>query len=279
MNGYDNYYNGMKNRTLDVYTIDVSNPQGLETLKAWMNDQLNGSSVGGLANFSGGVSGIFKTNLLPSGTPEQGKTVITSWDSEVNHAMTFVGYNDNICFDFNGDGQYTNNKDINFDGILDMRDWEVGALIMVNSWGLSFGNSGKAYVPYRLLAEPKTNGGIGSSIVHVLRAKATYTPKATIKATITYPSRNKLRITAGVSANPSATKPDYTLQIPLFNFQGGSEYMQGGTTITANKTIEIGLDVTPLLSYITSGQEARFFFVVEEKIHQVNLLVQLVASP
>jgi hypothetical protein len=270
MNGYDNYYNGMKNRSLEVYTIDVSTPQGLETLKAWMVDQLNGSSVGGLANFSGGVygasqGGTFKTNYLPTGTPEQGKTVITYWDSQVNHAMTFVGYNDNICFDFNGDGQYTNNKDINGDGILDMRDWEVGALIMVNSWGLTFGEGGKAYVPYKLLAEPKTNGGIGSSIVHVLRAKATYSPKATIKATITHSSREKLRITAGVSTNPSATKPDYTLQIPLFNFQGGSEYMQGGTTFTANKTIEIGLDITPLLSYINSGQDARFFLVVEEK--------------
>jgi hypothetical protein len=265
MSGYNNYYNGMKNRTLEVLTIDVSTPEGVETLKAWMNDQLNGSSVGGLANFSGGVSGSFKMDVLSPGTPEQGISVITYWDSEVNHAMTFVGYNDNICYDFNGDGEYTNNKDIDGNGILDLRDWEVGALIMVNSWGPAFGNGGKAYVPYKLLAEPKTNGGIGSSIVHVLRAKALYAPKATIKATITYTSREKLRITAGVSANPSATKPDYTLQVPIFNFQGGNQYMQGGTSLNANKTIEIGLDITPLLSYINSAQEARYFLVVEEK--------------
>jgi len=45
MSGYDKYYEAMKNRTLEVFTIDVSTIQGLETLKAWMNDQLNGSTV------------------------------------------------------------------------------------------------------------------------------------------------------------------------------------------------------------------------------------------
>lgn len=268
ISGYDKYYSAMQNRTLDVFTIDVSTLQGLIILKAWMNDQLNGSSVGGLANFSAGVtadpSGKFSMKTLPTGTPEAGKVVITHWDSEVNHAMTFVGYNDDIRFDFNGDGQYTNNKDIDGNGILDIRDFEIGGLIMVNSWGESFGNRGKAYVPYKLLAEPKTNGGIGSSIVHVIRAKAAYTPKATIKATITHTSREKLRITAGVSANPSATKPDYILQASIFNYQGGNYSMQGGIR-EGDKTIEIGLDITPLLSYINSSQVAKFFLVVIEK--------------
>ena len=264
MSGYNKYYAAMQNRTLEVFTIDVSTIEGLETLKAWMNDQLNGSSVVGLANFSAGVSGRFRLTTLPSGTPGQGESVITRWDSEVNHAMTFVGYNDSIRFDYNHDGQYTNNKDIDGNGILDLRDFEVGGLIMVNSWGTSWGNLGKAYVPYRLLAEPKTNGGIGSSIVHVIRAKSVYTPQATIKATITHTSREKLRITAGVSTNPEATKPDYIMQIPIFNFQGGDYYMKGGAT-ESEKTIEIGLDITPLLSHISNAQEAKFFLVVIEK--------------
>lgn len=269
MNGYDNYYKSMKNRTLEMYTIDVSTPQGLETLKAWMNDQLNGSPVGGIANFSGGVSGEFSLKWLPVGTPEEYKNVITFWGTEVNHAMTFVGYNDNIRYDFNNDGKYTNTVDIDGNGILDMRDWEYGGLIMVNSWGSSWGTYGKAYVPYKLLAEPKTNGGIGSSIVHVIKAKADYTPKAALKATISHTNRGKLRITAGVSSNLNATKPDQILQIPVFNFQGGDHYMKGGTT-EGDKTIEIGLDITPLLSYVNSNQEARFFLVVEEKDQENN---------
>jgi len=264
MSGYDSYYNGMKNRVLESFTVDVKTPEGLETLKAWMNDQLNGSAVGGLANFSAGVSGSFSLKTLPIGTPEEYKIVVTRWDSDVNHAMTFVGYNDNIRYDFNGDGLYTNDKDINYDGKIDMKDWEIGGLIMVNSWGISFGNSGRAYVPYKLLAEPSTNGGIASGLVFVIRAKASYSPKVTLKATITHNSRNKLRITAGVSPDPNANRPTRTLQLPLFNFQGGSFYMKGSNAET-DKTIEVGIDVTPLLSDINSGESAKFFLVVEEK--------------
>jgi hypothetical protein len=263
MSGYDNYYSGMKNRVLETFTVDLSTPTGLETLKAWMNDQLDGSSVGGLANFSAGVSGTFSMTTLAAGTPEGNKSVITHWDSEINHAMTFVGYNDSIRYDFNGDGKYTNNKDINGDSEIDMRDWEKGGLIMVNSWGDSWGNAGKAFVPYKLLAEASTNGGIGSELVYVIRAKATYDPKITLKASITYNSRNKLRITAGASSDPNATRPDRILQLPLFNFQGGDVFMQGGT-LESDKTIEIGLDITPLLSEINSGAEARIFLVVDE---------------
>lgn len=263
MSGYENYYLGMLNRTLEVFTVDLTTPAGLETLKAWMYDQLNGSSAGGLANFSAGVGGIFSMSRLPAGTPEENKSIITCWGPEINHAMTFVGYNDSIRYDYNGDGDYTNDKDINHDGVVDMRDWEIGGLIMVNSWGTSWGDAGKAYVPYKLLAEPSTNGGIGTGLVYAIRARKSYSPKVTIKASITHSSRNKLRITAGASSDPAATKPDRILQLPLFNYQGGDMYMQGGAT-EDEKTIEIGLDITPLLSDIESGEAAKFFLVVEE---------------
>jgi hypothetical protein len=264
MSGYSSYYSSMKNRVLETFTVNLTTPQGLETLKAWMNDQLNGSSVGGLANFSAGVSGSFTMTKLAAGTPKANLNVITHFDYEVNHAMTFVGYNDSIRYDFNSDGKYTNDKDINGDGTIDMRDWEIGGLIMVNSWGTSWGNSGKAFVPYKLLAEPSSNGGIESGLVYVIRAKASYEPKITLKASITHDSRNKLMITAGVSSNPAATRPDHILQLPLFNFQGGPYYMQGGTT-DQDKSIEIGLDITPLLSFVNNSEEARFFLIVEEK--------------
>ena len=48
--------------------------------------------------------------------------------------MTIVGYDDAVKLDFNGDGQFTNDIDINGDFIVDMNDWEIGALIVVNSW-------------------------------------------------------------------------------------------------------------------------------------------------
>ena len=262
LSGYSSYYNGMNNRVLDIYSINVSTPEGLQTLKQWFFDHANGSAAGGVACFGGGVYGNFQTNNLPSGTPEAGQTVVTYWDSDVNHAMTFIGYNDSIRFDYNNDGQYTNNLDINGDGMVDMRDWEIGGVKMANSWGGSWGNGGKAYVMYRTLAEATTNGGIWNNTVHIITTKPSCTPLLTVKATVKHNSRNKIKISAGVSSDLSATVPEHSLDFPMFNYQGGAMNMKGGSS-EADKTLELGLDITPLLSYITNGQPAKFFLQVD----------------
>lgn len=264
MSGYNNYLSGMSNRMLEIATIDVSTEEGLLTLKQWMNDKLNGSPSGGLANFSAGVSDVFTMTYLASGTPNAGKSVVTRWGAEVNHAMTFVGYDDEVRYDYNNDGQYTNNIDITGDGIVDLRDWEIGALIMVNSWGNSFGEGGKAYVMYRTLAQSLSEGGIWNNLLHVIRTRNDYQPQLTIKTTVKHTSRKKIRISAGVSANTTDTRPAHIIEFPLFSNQGGDYYMKGGYA-ESDKTIEIGLDITPLLSYIEPGQAARFFLRVTEQ--------------
>jgi len=264
MSGYDNYISGMNNRMLEVMTIDVSNEEGLLTLKQWLYDRLDGSSTGGLANFSAGVSDVFSMNYLPAGTPNAGKLVITGWGEVVNHAMTFVGYDDNIRYDFNNDGQYTNNLDITGDGQVDLRDWEIGGLLMVNSWGETFGNGGKVYVMYRTLALGVSEGGIWNNLLHVIRTRSDYEPQLTLKTVIKHTSRNKIKIAAGVSPNTTDTKPAHTIEFPMFSNQGGDYYMQGGFS-EADKSLETGLDITPLLSYVTPGQTSRFFLQVVEQ--------------
>ena len=262
MSGYAQYYAGMNNRVLDINYINVSTPEGLQTLKQWFYDHGDGSASGGVVCFGGGVYGTFQTNYLPSGTPEAGKMVVTSWDASVNHAMTFVGYNDSIRFDYNNDGQYTNNIDINGDGVVDMRDWEIGGVKMVNSWGSSWGDNGRAYVMYKTLAEPTASGGIWNNIVHLITTKPSCSPILTLKATVKHTSRDKIKISAGVATDLAASTPEHTLSFPLYSYQGGSLYMKGGTT-EADKTIELGLDITPLLSYVASGQTAKFFLKVD----------------
>jgi hypothetical protein len=42
--------------------------------------------------------------------------------------MTYIGYDDSIRFDYNNDGRFTNDIDINGDRVVDMRDWEIGGL-------------------------------------------------------------------------------------------------------------------------------------------------------
>lgn len=263
MSGYSDYYNGMANKVLDIYAIHVGTEQGLEDLKNWLFDHTGEQEPGGLACFAAGVSGTFTMANLPAGTPEAGKKVVVWWDSQVNHAMTIVGYNDSIRYDFNGDGQYTNNLDINNDGLVNMKDWEIGGLKFANSWGLGFGNSGFAYMMYKGIADGVSHGGIWTNTVHVITTRQTYDPFITIKGTVKHTSRNKIRFIAGVSADTSAQEPAHELTFPLFNYQGGSLYMQGGSS-EDDKTLEFGLDITPLLSHIVPGEPARYFFRVVE---------------
>ncbi len=250
MSGYDAYQDGMENRVVEQFSIDVSTPEGLEDLKYWFYNHGDDSETGGIVNFAAGVTEEFSTSQF----------IVHQWGSSVNHAMTFVGWDDNIQYDFNNDGQYTNNVDINDDGVVDMKDWEIGAVIMVNSWGEWWENSGKAYVMYKLLAEPVSNGGIFENKVYSINVRETYTPSAIMKVKMSHNVRNMVEIKAGVSTNLSATTPDYEVSFPIFNNQGGEHNMRGDNS----SPIEITLDITQLLSYFEAGEDVRFFLAIDE---------------
>ena len=102
MNGYDNYYLAMKNRIREVYQIKVGTPEGLMTLKHWLHNHLDGSAIGGVASFY--ANSPWNLSTLPEGTPEANKHVIIKWGGLPSHAMTIVGYNDSIRYDYNADG-------------------------------------------------------------------------------------------------------------------------------------------------------------------------------
>jgi hypothetical protein len=263
ISGYAKYYNGMQNRITDVYSIKVNTYEGLEMLKSWIYNHLGNSTVGGVANFY--TQYMNPTLQLPAGTPESGKYVITSWGGSPNHGLTIVGYNDSIRWDYNNDGLYTNNIDINGDGIVNLKDCEIGGVKVANTYGgiNNWGNTGFCYMMYKTFAENLGNGGIWNNIVTIIYAKPVCTPKLTYKITLKHTSRTKIKVSAGVSTDISATEPDAILNLPIFDFQGGDKYMQGGTT-EADKTLEFGLDATPLLSEIASGQPAKFFLMVQE---------------
>jgi PKD repeat protein len=261
MSGYNEWYNGMFNRIEGVYTIDVSTPEGLQTLKHWLHNHLDGSEIGGVASFY--ANSPFNLKPLPAGTPEATKLVIPDWAGLPAHAMVVVGYNDSICWDYNGDGQYTNHIDINGDGIVDMKDWETGGLLFGNSYGDTWANEGFAYMMYKTLADDVFDGGIWEHSMHVLKVKSDYSPLLTAKITLKHTSRRSIKVQLGVAADTSLQLPEQTIEFPMFNFQGGINYMQGGNT-EEDKTIEFGLDMTPLLDFIEPGQKARYFLQVFE---------------
>lgn len=262
MSGYEKYFNGMHHRIEGAYTIDVGTPEGLEILKHWLHNHLEGSETGGVASFY--ANSPYNYKPLPAGTPEAGKPVIADWAGLPVHAMTIVGYNDSIRYDYNSDGQFTNHLDINNDGIIDMRDWEIGGLLFANSYGASWaGNNGFAYMMYKTLADDVFNGGIWNHAAHVLKVKESYTPLLTARITLRHPARGKLKVLMGASADTTVHLPAQVLDFPIFNFQGGDVFLQGGNE-EYHKTLEFGLDITPLLDITVNGQGARYFLQVIE---------------
>lgn len=268
MDGFYRYRRAMENRISRIYKINVRSEEGLLTLKNWFYDHLGEQKIGGIANFVANSSQM-KIKSLAEGTPEAGKSVCTSWRITDNvtiadHAMTFVGYNDSIRYDFNGDGLYTNDLDINEDGVVDMKDWEIGALIVANSWG-DWENDGFIYMPYRLCALDIFSGGTGErGNVYVFNVHKQYKPKLVYKVNIKHEARHFLKINAGIASDTNAETPEHILTFPIFTHQGGKHFMQGGTT-EADKFLELGLDVTPLLSYVAKGENYKLFLEVIEK--------------
>ena len=263
ISGYDKYYNGMFNRINFMRSIRVDSPEGLQTLKYWLADHLEGSKVGGVANLYGKY--FYPSVVLPAGTPEEGKWVQPQWGPSASHTFTVAGFNDSIRYDYNGDGKYTNDLDINNDGVVNMHDWEIGGLKLASGYeGLGWSNQGFVYTMYKCLADELGYGGIWNHSVYVIDTKQTCVPGLTAKITLKHTSRNKLKVTMGISTDLTASLPSNVLEFPIFNFQGGDHYMQGDSTELA-KTIEFGLDLAPLINQLDNGQTAQFFLQVEEK--------------
>jgi type IX secretion system substrate protein len=260
MNGYDNYLASMNNRIENIYSIRVDTEEGLLKLKNWLYDHAGESEYGGIANYYG-TSNYY--NFLPMGTPEAGKQVITQMYDIATHALTIVGYNDNIRYDFNEDGIFTNDRDINNDGIVNIQDWEIGGFIVANSFSADWGNNGFTYVMYKLAAEPPEVGGFWNNTVNVITVKENYSPKLTLKASIRYTSRHRIKVMAGFASDTTATAPEIIKEFPIFNYQGGPVNMQGGFGV-ANETIEFGLDISDFYTKANSNEFSKFFLIVNE---------------
>ena len=220
MNGYELYYQAMKNRLWDFYKIPLNNASDLDVLKHWIDNHGKGEETGGLAVFYASYTGVNQT--LPPGTPEAGKYVLTMLGTYANHALTVVGYHDSIRYDINNDGQYTNHLDINNDGTVDILDWEIGGVKIANSYSAtSWGNQGYAYLMYSALCRSLPQGGVWNRSVHVVNAKENTSPRITYKATVTHNSREAIKIMAGVAKGFDAAQPEFIIEYPILNYQGG----------------------------------------------------------
>ncbi|MDA3910636.1 MAG: T9SS type A sorting domain-containing protein [Bacteroidales bacterium] len=265
MSGYDKYLHAMTNRIRGAYSINVSDEEGLENFKHWLDHHHEGSNVGGVAFFYSQYQS--PSNTLPTESEHAGEKVITSWGSSPNHGMAIAGYNDSIKYDYNGDGQFTNHIDINNDGVVDMKDWEIGAVLMNNTYhsypANDWGNEGYAWMMYRTLALDRYSGGIWNNTVNVLKAKENYAPQLTMKIQMEHNKRQRVKMNVGMTTNLSSDEPMYLLDFPIFDFQGADQRMQGGSDEGA-EFMEFGYDLTPFLNYLQPGETAKFIFQLEE---------------
>jgi len=263
MSGYPQYYRAMQNRISVNYSLPVGTPEGLAIFKQYLVDHFEDSPDGGVASFQIASERMDTKNWTDPESDEQWP-VIWTFGKDVGHAMTFVGYNDSVKVDLNRDGKFTNDVDTNKDGIVDMKDWEVGALLAVNSWGSGWGKGGKSYILYSVVAHEGNDGGIWNRSVHVIKAMKSYNPELTMRVVMRHEQRKKFRILAGFSTDTTAEKPQKTISFPIFNHQGDNTPLTDHENQADNKRFEFGLDITPFISQLEPGMPVKFFLVVEE---------------
>lgn len=235
MTGYDKYYKAMKVRASEYYKIDASTAANDELIKQYLVDHGDGSAEGGLLTFQ------INSSKMPSATVN-GRRTFTSLGSGGGHALVICGYDDA------------------HDG---------GSYLCVNNWG-----DGLYWAPYRLF---RAGGGLATASgtpVMFCRVRKDYSPKFTLKVSLTHGSRNSIAIMTGVAGSSSATSPTKTKDYAgAFNFAGGPNPMVGKGL---SPTIEIGLDLTDFVPEIT-GKDAKFFLHVVSKggsgqINSVSLM-------
>jgi len=252
MQGYDKWYGAMQNRITGTKYLKFQTVADLEVIKGWFYNHNGDTSfaAGGYSGFGCASSG-YKSAPIPAGNYEAGKKILTSWGPQLDHGTVYCGYDDSVGYDFNNDGKITNDGDI--------KNWERGALIFLNSWSGTWENSGTLYVPYRL--------AVGTSHELYLLRKD-YKPKRVMKIIMNYTQRAQIRLSVGVNANVAATTPSKTLICQHFNYGGRGNIDMLGKWADGKihtEPMEFGYDVTDVASALDLKKDIKYFLVIDSK--------------
>ena len=144
VSGYDIYTKAMNYRVGSYSKFNLKTREGIDLLRRYIYDHGDGSEAGGIASISYDTD---DWGLKRYEGPSQTSVgyVVTKEGKDGPHAITVVGYDDTVEYDFDGNGSISED--------------ERGAFIFVNSWGTIWGTEGKCYIPYSvLLADPAAGG-------------------------------------------------------------------------------------------------------------------------
>lgn len=209
-----------------IYYVDTAS--GLLDLKRMLTN-------GYVLNFATDIYGWqFTTLANDPGTTADDATVgqqVCHWYKTDNsgHAMTVVGYNDNLWVDLNGNAT--------------VDAGEKGALKIVNNWGSGWKNGGYAWIMYDALkavsAVSGWSGGTGRTsawwynTAYWITARPAHTPTVLAEFTLNSAKRSELVVRLGLSST-STTTP--TTLLPTSLWSAGGAYAFNGTTTAVDAT-------------------------------------------
>ncbi|KNY25994.1 carbohydrate-binding protein [Pseudobacteroides cellulosolvens] len=184
---------------------------------------------------------------------------------EGGHAMTLVGYNDDIWIDVDNDGE----RDI---------PQEIGAFKIANSHGTSYANNGYCWVAYDALNKissldptgtntainPAKRGGIFKDRLVWFTVRKNYTPKLVAEFTANHPHRNELAVTLGYSSESDSSSP---IKWSPYSFFKAGPYAFDGTETACDASF--ALDFTDLYTG-TDNKNGKWYLKLSDTSASAN---------
>lgn len=189
--------------------------------------------------------------LFASETTDNARLVVSHCNAGgVDHAMTVVGYDDDVW------------SDLNANGVVDPS--EKGALRIVNSWGESFKDKGFTWVSYDSLKSTSAVAGFTTATrqptfadksMDWVSARASYTPALVAEVTATHGQRNQMELNVGCGST-SQTQPSSKKWFGTLTGAGGALSFNG-TNIPVEATFVV--DCTDLINKPNNARWFAFF--------------------
>lgn len=274
MTGYDKWYSAFFNRMTKPTQVpyNLGTEEGRLAAKAWLYNHGGDTSFksGGLIGL--GVASAGNWQKIPK-TPTNDAIGVTNmsyvkeWGTQVDHALTMVGYDDRIEFDLDGNGIYgEEDKD------------EKGAWIIANSWGPYWCNGGFIYCPYAHAGPAFKDGKLtGFWTGELYHTRKDYRPLRTIKLKMDYSRRSEMLLQAGISRDLNATKPESVISMDHFKYAGDGKNGNSNPAPEVpmlgkwadgklhDEPMEFGYDLTDLTSGFDRNQPLKYFFIVNTR--------------
>ena len=214
------YRHAINYRSDSAYYIQTNYTTGIDQVKQLLAD-------GNIA-----VLGIYVYNNLENINNYKNTYCLADAKGSIlgGHALTFVGYDDNMA---TADG--------------------TGAFKMINQWGTEWGDSGYCWMSYQAVMSKLSQG-----YAYYLSDRGQYSPTIIASTQITHPNTNLLNLGFGIGLNSA---PKFSIQ--FFNFTMNTQQGLPARPFPNNK---IDFDLSDGLSYINTTQSNNVFVSAKSTI-------------